>query len=481
MSKRARIGTAAEEVGGANLGDRRRTERLRVITGLLEAEPANSFPRAMGSDAALEAFYRFINNNGYGAADIVAPHIAATLQRATTAGNVIAVHDTTHVEYGAAREDLGPTTGKHHFGFMAHAALLLAEEDGLPIGVAHIETFRRTGKKWRKRKREGQRMRVHTHDATRESLRWLRSFDAIESARQGQFDVIHVTDAEGDFFELLASSNGRAARFVIRAGQLDRVVSSDGDTCSLREVADKITPDAWRHVDLSERRHPRRANITSRRRHPNRSARTAKLAIGAARIGLIKTRYCDAEAMPFELTVVRVWEPKPPRAQPAVEWILLTTEDTSSPGALERIVDIYRKRWVIEEYFKALKSGCSLEKRQVESYDALCKVLALFVPIAYRLLLLRGLERANSKAPAIQAFSRVDLQLMANAPSNRTLSPPKTVADALAHLARLGGHIRNNGKPGWQTLAWGYEKLLLMKLGWEIAMSGKTTEKCDQS
>jgi hypothetical protein len=481
MSKRAHVGTAAEELGGADLGDRRRTERLRVIAGQLEAEPAKSFPRATGSDAALEAFYRFINNDAFTAADIVAPHIASTLKRAATAGSVIAVHDTTHVNYGAAREDLGPTTGKHHFGFIAHTVLLLGEEDGLPVGVAHIETFRRTGTKWRKRKREGQRMRVHAHDKTRESLRWLRSLDAVESVKQGHFDVIHVTDAEGDFFELLASSSARAARFVIRAGQLDRVVSSAGDTYSLRQVADKIVPGAWRQIELSERKHPRRANITSRRRHPDRSARTAELAIGAARIELDKTRYSGVKTAPFELTVVRVWEPKPPRGQPAVEWILLTTEDTSSAAALERIVDIYRKRWMIEEYFKALKSGCSLEKRQVESYDALCKVLALFIPIAFRLLLLRGLERTDSKAPATKAFSDVDLQLMANAPSNRALPVPKTVADALTHLARLGGHIRNNGKPGWQTLAWGYEKLLLMKLGWEIAMAAKHTKKCDQS
>jgi hypothetical protein len=175
MSKRARVGTAAEELGGADLGDRRRTERLRVIARQLEAEPAKSFPRATGSDAELEAFYRFINNDAFSAADIMAPHVASTLKRAAAVGSVIAVHDTTHVHYGAAREDLGPTTGKHHFGFIAHAVLLLAEEDGLPVGVAHIETFRRTGTKWRKRKREGQRMRVHAHDKTRESLRWLRS------------------------------------------------------------------------------------------------------------------------------------------------------------------------------------------------------------------------------------------------------------------------------------------------------------------
>jgi hypothetical protein len=100
-------------------------------------------------------------------------------------------------------------------------------------------------------------------------------------------------------------------------------------------------------------------------------------------------------------------------------------------------------------------------------------VLAIFVPIAYRLLLLRGLERLDASAPARRAFSEVDLHIMANAPSNRSLKAPRTVSDALKHLARLGGHIKNNGPPGWQTLGWGYEKLLALRLGWEMAMAAK--------
>jgi hypothetical protein len=164
-----------------------------------------------------------------------------------------------------------------------------------------------------------------------------------------------------------------------------------------------------------------------------------------------------------------------------VEWVLFTTEKTSTPTELERIVDIYRNRWKIEEYFKALKSGCSLEKRQVESYGALCKVLALFVPIAYRLLLLRGLAKRYPRSAARRAFSQIELELITKSPSNLGRPRPRNVEEAMNCLARLGGHIRNNGSPGWQTLAWGYEKLLAMKLGWEIAMREKHRERYDQS
>jgi hypothetical protein len=110
MVQRALVGTVGHEFGGADLGDRRRSARLTSIAETLEEQPARGFPRLLGSDAALEAFYRFINNPGFGAEDIVAPHIAATAERAEEAGVVVAVHDTTLVEYSTRRRDLGVTT-----------------------------------------------------------------------------------------------------------------------------------------------------------------------------------------------------------------------------------------------------------------------------------------------------------------------------------------------------------------------------------
>src|SRR5512139_1744741 len=110
MVQRVQVGNASDEFVEANLGDRRRDKRLAAIVGALEADPAKGFPGALGSDAALEAFYRFINNDDFSAADIVAPHVAATLKRAASTGTVIAVHDTTNVEYGTARGDLAPTS-----------------------------------------------------------------------------------------------------------------------------------------------------------------------------------------------------------------------------------------------------------------------------------------------------------------------------------------------------------------------------------
>src|SRR5687767_9580440 len=269
----------SDEFVGAELGDKRRGGRLLKIVDSLERDPAKSFPRSMGSDDALEGFYRFINNDGFAAEDIVAPHFAATLKRAKAARDVIAIHDTTFVEYAASREDLGPTTGKNRFGFGLHAVLLVEHESGVPLGCARTETLKRSG---RKRRNQERRTQKAASDPTCESQRWIRGVEAVENERNDQFEVIHVTDAEGDFYDFLASFAERKARFVIRAGNLARIVLNAGDRTSLRDIADGIAPKTWRTVDLNERRHrPRSINPARLRRHPERDARSAELAVGA--------------------------------------------------------------------------------------------------------------------------------------------------------------------------------------------------------
>ena len=64
-----------------------------------------------------------------------------------------------------------------------------------------------------------------------------------------------------------------------------------------------------------------------------------------------------------------------------VRWVLLTTLPVDSVEQVELVIDCYRRRWLIEEYFKAIKTGCAYEKRQLESSDTLLNALALFVPL----------------------------------------------------------------------------------------------------
>jgi hypothetical protein len=144
----------------------------------------------------------------------------------------------------------------------------------------------------------------------------------------------------------------------------------------------------------------------------------------------------------------------------------------ASPEQVLAVVDAYRGRWVIEEYFKALKSGCAIEKRQLESSAGLQNTLAVFIPIAWRLLQLRTLSRDAAATPAGGLLSPVQLvclQLALGKRGRPLLPETPTARDVMLGIAGLGGHIKNNGDPGWIVLGRGLDRLLLLEEGYRLA------------
>jgi hypothetical protein len=173
----------------------------------------------------------------------------------------------------------------------------------------------------------------------------------------------------------------------------------------------------------------------------------------------------QAVARTIRLNVIHVFEPKPPPGQVAVEWFLLTDLAIGTPQAIAFAVDCYRRRWFIEEFFKALKTGCQYERRQLETAGSLLNALAILAPVAWRLLLLRHVARCDDKAPATAALTPKQIEVL-RAVAKRPVPARATARQAMFAVAGLGGHIKSNGDPGWMVLGRGMHDLLLLELGW---------------
>ena len=104
------------------------------------------------------------------------------------------------------------------------------------------------------------------------------------------------------------------------------------------------------------------------------------------------------------LNVVRVFEPEPPEGVKPIEWLLCTSEPISTSEEVARIIDWYRARWLIEEFFKALKTGCAFEKLRLEKRTSILNAFAIYLPVAWRLLRLRTLARTPAPMPARDAL-----------------------------------------------------------------------------
>lgn len=456
----------ASEYMGADFGDRRLNSRVIQLGKRLAESPTESLPRALVTESELTAAYRFLDNKAVRPFKVLAPHFAQTAERAAAHETVLVLHDTTEIQYSGDREGTGYLRTDEARGYLAHASLAVSA-DGLrrPLGVVGLHTWARQGlapkalRQGKAKKKTGaQNSRVNG----RESARWAHQVEASEGVIAGKAQVIHVMDREGDAYSLLHALLSKDRRFVIRS-RVDRVARSEDEagTEKIRAIVGREDDMVEIDVPISSRGPSKLPKAT----HPARASRIAKLRVSASRLSLAKPDYVTDAPMWLDVNVVQAREIDPPEGAPPIDWLLLSTEPVDSADEVMAIISHYRSRWVIEEFFKALKSGCEIEQLQLESYDALVNALAMFVPIAWRALQMRSLARTEPNAPAEAVLSKTELAVL-RAMGPLKLSSSPTIADALLGVAMMGGYQRHKVQPGWQTLARGFDKLLLLAAGW---------------
>ena len=85
-------------------------------------------------------------------------------------------------------------------------------------------------------------------------------------------------------------------------------------------------------------------------------------------------------------------------------------------------------------------------------------------------------SRGVEKIPAEPFVPPIRLALLRK--KHKGLPPNPTLSDVAYAIARIGGHLKRNGPPGWLTLQRGFEELLVLEEG---AMWAMSTDTCDQS
>jgi len=458
MSEPSEIEKLAAEVADSNFSDERLNRRLEAMVSTLAKNPSLSLPKAFDS-AGLEAVYRFCGNHRVTPADILSKHYEATRNRGGAEGDFLIAHDSTSFSYryDGDREGLGRiqrSSARSNQTFSAHVSLAIsADGSRRPLGVAGFHTWTRGPK------RSGV-----------EYQRWEAQIRASSAQLDGLKHAIHLADREADDYEMFFGLERDKHRFVVRCLHNRILAGADGQR-KLRDALAEIETSVEREARLT-RRTERKTDIL-RKIHPTRGARIAKLSVAAATVELKRPetrRLTPSTALPKSLSinVVRVWEPEPPPGEEPVEWYLYTTETIETAEQQLKIVDYYRARWVIEEYFKAIKTGCDFESRQLQDYEGLINLLATFAPIAYHLLLIRSEARREPERPALSVVSQEQLDVL-RALGRRPLPDMPTTRDVYLAIAALGGHIKYAPDPGWRTLASGYEKLETLTEGWRAA------------
>ena len=171
-------------------------------------------------------------------------------------------------------------------------------------------------------------------------------------------------------------------------------------------------------------------------------------------------------------------EESPPDGEQPVEWMLLTTLPITTLEEGLQCLTWYTYRWRIERYHYILKSGCQIEKLQLETKDRLMRALAVYSIVASRLLWLTYQARETPEAPCTVVLSDSEWQSLYAATHRTTVLPdrPPNIRIAILWIAQLGGFLGRNhdGDPGLKVLWRGFRRLEDLTTMWELLHSPTT-------
>ena len=461
-----RTGWEENEMASLRLGDVRLEKRVKKMLRDFGGQPEASIPRASGDWAATKAAYRCLGQERVEGGAVLAAHREASLGRGQGAPVLLAVQDTTTLNFSTHRqtEGLGPVGNNRDktIGLLLHSTLLL-REDGPALGVLAAEFLARDPKAF-KAGPAGARNRKGLPE--KESAKWLHSLEATQAAARTLAGsvLINIADREADIYELFwhhaqwrareGAAGGAARVELLIRSQHNRVV----------EGAEKAL---WAHLAAQ----PRLAIYAfTAPRPPGEKARAVCLSLRCAPVRLPpppdQVKYQGHEET-LALWALEAREENPPTGRAPICWRLLSTLPVGDAATARAQVQRYSQRWQIEVFHKVLKSGCRIEERQLETVERLQRCLTLDLIVAWRVLALSKAARdAAAQAapePVSQWLEEHQWKALWCHRHRQTIPPasPPSTQEAQRWIAQLGGFLarKSDGHPGPMTLWRGLQRL----------------------
>jgi hypothetical protein len=438
-----------EQIKGLSFVDDRLRQRYELcFRGIQQKDQSQSFPNLIKDTYALKGFYRFINNARVTQSTFIEGYsrgLASYSKKMEQEDEWFLIHDTMYVEYNNRELDLGYTQDKDSNGLLLHHSLLLNNQH-VPLGLLNQQIIQRDRKEFGKRDMCRQKA-----IEDKESNKWIKGIQAgqaftVETGRK----LIHLLDREADIGGVINMFLKTQDSFIIRARH-DRSTLSNSE----RDKAE----------DVSFFRMFKQIAESSNKAKIRRVLRSKEGKLYEADCWLRYAQY-KFRGIEKEITCVHLEEATPGEESKLTGWYLLTNLPVNDFEQAERAVESYTKRWIIEDFHKCYKTGCSIEKRQFDSKDPLCTVIGFLGLLAIQLLRSRYFAKVNPQASFQMVVTQKEAQELARKSAKKYLKPiDLTIAQEgtmlwwILLLGRMGGHqgYKSKGLPGWQTLWKGFK------------------------
>ena len=437
---------AEQEFSGCDLPDARLQNRLYSLARDFYACPTGNIPQACGNRAKTKAAYRFFDHNKTTMDTLLHPHYRATEARARRESIILAVQDTTSLNYTmhADTAGIGPigTTVNGPQGLHLHCTLAFTTQ-GTPLGFLDAQCWARDPDDFGKKAKRHQRPIEE-----KESVKWLKSYRAVAAvqARCPDTTLISVGDREADLYELfeVAAAHPGGPKLLVRAKHNRKL---QDEQQRLWATMQALPADGIQVLQVP--------------RQGNRAARIAHLRVSSAAVSLLAPARHDGPPIP--VWAVLAQEQDAPEGVTPLAWMLLTTMPV--PGFEQACETLmwYARRWGIEVLHRTLKSGCCIEQRQLGHADRIEACLAIDLVVAWRIYYLNKLGREDPNAPCTVYFAEDEWKALMVFTTQKPVPPatPPTLREAIRLTAGLGGFLgrKCDGEPGTQTLWLGLQRL----------------------
>jgi len=467
-----------DEMQSVDLRDKRLEQRLVKLLDTLSQSSSASIPAACHDRAEMVAAYRFFDNDKVGFEEVLAPHIEATHDRLAQQKVALLVQDTTELDLtrpASEVEGAGPMGHGRRNGAFLHL-LHAFTPDGTPLGSVSAEAWTREPKSDKPKPKRGsseQRMELGRKPfEEKETYRWLQTADHCVDIKQHCPDtqLVMLADRECDITEVINYCTGQSEFDWVIRSDASRILNKKRKaepSIAVREELAKTKPLYQQELSIRSRDQWGSVSLKQRPGKADRSAREVSVSVHASEVTLNDPRPGHRDGVRVNAVLVR--EIDPTKKHQPIEWLLLTSLPIKTRQQVELIVAYYLKRWMIELFFKVLKSGCKIESRRFEHIDRFLPALGLYLIIAWRSFYVCRVSRTHSKVSCGQVYSEAEWKSVWQ--MVRREPPPKRQPQLLEMtklIAELGGYVnRKNAKPpGPQSVWLGLQVMHIMANCW---------------
>lgn len=463
------------EMQTADLKDKRLDKRLREVLWQLGEHPTASIPAACGGHAEMTAAYRLFDNEKATFKAILAPHAQATQQRIAGQAVVVLAQDTTEIDVTRPQQQVaeaGPLDAGARRGALVHALHAFTPE-GTPLGSLHAAAWTRADREV-SCPSQSRTQRAGTPIENKESYRWVETLRLAgrEASSCPNTQFICVCDSEADIYELLVEGSAEACGtdWIVRACQ-DRALLEKGAPGEKHLRAQVLArPVLFTHAFQVRGRCAKVKCETRGRRQP-RQTRPAQVEVRAAQVTLRPPWREDRKLPAVTVNVVLASEINPPVDDEPVEWLLLTSLPIEDIEQVRRVIQYYCVRWMIEVFFRVLKSGCRIEERRFEHIDRALSCVAVYLIVSWRTLYVCRLGRSCPEISCEAVFEPAEWKSVWQVmQQTRPPKKPPALGQMVLLVAQLGGYVNRKrpDPPGPQTIWMGLQRMHDFALCWKL-------------